>query len=815
VDGRRYLVLEFVDGETLAERIARGPLPVADALDVCRQIAAAVETAHESGVIHRDLKPANVKLTPGGVVKVLDFGLARGTPAGDAAGTPSDLSASPTAMLSMTGAGVILGTAAYMSPEQARGKPVDRRTDIWSFGCVLYECLTGRQLFDGETVSDLIARILEREPDWGSLPPATPPRVRELLRRCLEKDAKRRLRDIGDARIELEEIVAGPPTPAPSDPSPAPATAARPKSRRAEIAWTLVGAIAGAVASVVATKAITRWSPPPAAAPVRFSIAAPRGTTIVGDAMEFSISPDGRTLVFTALDSVSTGHLWLRPLDTQAARMLPGTDNPSLPFWSPDGRWIGFFADGKLKRIPAAGGTVEALADANNGRGASWNRDGVIVFAPAGAGPLFKIEREGDPPVAVTTLDSTRGQNGHRYPCFLPDGRHFLYAALPPRQGKFEVFVGSLAGGAPRSIGSFDACPIYVDPGLLLHLRGQTVVAQRFDPRSLRLLGEPVALGETPGPTQYSGAPSVSASAAGVAVTLGGSQPNTALVMIDRTGNRRTLAAPDARYDGMDFSPDASRVVLLKIDDRATQDLWILDIERGTLSRFTYGEGRRANPVWSPDGRHIAYSSDREGPYNIYVRPIGGSGEETPLFLSPTPFKYPGRWSADGSTLVAETLEEKTGWDLWTVSLANAKPAPYLSTPFNERWGAISPDGRWMAYTSDESGRNEIYVQSFPVPEDKHQVSTGGGFYSSWRRDGKELAYYNLEASSCMVVDVGTGDRFSASAPRPAFLVPPGVQYSMVTPDHDRMLAAVPGTSAPPSLNVLLNWKALLRPARR
>ena len=425
VEGQRYLVLEYVDGETLARSLGRGPLPLDEALGVCREIAAGVEAAHEGGIVHRDLKPGNVMLTPAGGVKVLDFGLAKGGAAAKEGSDPA-LSTSPTMTHAATQAGVVLGTAAYMSPEQARGRAVDRRTDIWSFGCVLYECLAGRPVFEGETVSDLVARILEREPDWAVLPVGVPARVRELLRRCLVKDPKQRLRDIGDARIELEQVMARSSSGAIA--VQAEDIAGGPAARR--IPWwaAAIGVITLTVLAVLLVGRVTERAGPRIAR--RFEVSPPPGMNLVTDPVECAISPDGRLLAFAPADSSGMPRLWVRPIDSFAPRELPGTAGATQPFWSPDGRFIGFFAEGKLKKVPAAGGDVEILCDVRASRGGTWNRDGVILFAPTSNGPIFRVSANGGDPTPVTQLDSALKETAHRFPRFLPDGRHFTFSAL-------------------------------------------------------------------------------------------------------------------------------------------------------------------------------------------------------------------------------------------------------------------------------------------------------------------------------------------------------------------------------------------------
>ena len=803
VAGQRYLVLEFVEGLTLATRLGRGALPLEEALEVCRQIAAALEAAHERDIVHRDLKPGNVMLTPSGGVKVLDFGLAKG---GATAATSSDpsLSESPTMTYAATGAGVILGTAAYMSPEQARGRAVDKRTDIWSFGCVLYEGLAGRQAFVGETVSDLIARILEREPDLGALPGTTPQRLRELLRRCLEKDARRRLRDIGDARIEIEDVLA-----VRSSGSARAAAAARSRSA----VWLALFGAGVAMASAALTLLVPRlFDHRPAPHPTRFSVLAAPGVTLANDGAECAISPDGRTLAYTAVDTAGTSLIVVRPLESLAARALPGTENGDQPFWSPDSRFVAFFADGKLKKVPVEGGGPEVLCAANNGRGGSWSPRGVIVFCPAGEGPLYQVSANGGDPQPVTTLDSTRHETAHRFPWFLPDGRHFMFSALPGRQGKNDLEVAVLDSPQRVHLLSTTGGAVYSPPGYLVYWRNQNIAAQRFDPAGLRVIGEPLTLSDVPAASNYSGARIVTASGTGALAYVSGRFANTSMVWVDRAGKRLgAVPAPAGRYLGGTVSPDGRRVAMEREVSYSESDLWLVELDRGVTTRFTFGPERNSGPIWSPDGSRIMFESNREGPWNLYVKPVSGATAEQTLYRSEGYFKHPDWWSPDGRLAGFEQLDPRTGWDLWYIPTGGEDhtPKPYLRTPFNERFSQLSPDGRWVVYASDESGRNEVYVQSFPDPGVKHQVTTDGGANPGWRADGKELLFAAADGATVMAAEVTTTPDFRSSVPHALFRVPPTSTGVVPLPDFSRILLMLPaGDVTPASATVVLDWAA-------
>ncbi len=828
-DGKRFLALEYVEGDTLAQRLIAGALPVDETIDVCRQIAAALEAAHEAGIIHRDLKPGNVKLTPSGDVKVLDFGLARG---GDGAGDSSaDVHYSPTLTLAATGAGVILGTAAYMSPEQARGKPMDRRTDIWSFGALLYECLTGVQAFEGETISDSIAKILQSEADASKLPADTPPRLRQLLARCLEKDARRRLRDIGDARIELEEMqggrvsgskmlgagAAGLSGIAGSVPADGGAVAAAAGSAFAARSRPAVSArVFGAAAVGIALGAIAGvllWSTVGPGrrdrTPLRFVVEAPPGTSLPGDSPEVAISPDGRTLAYVAADSSFTVELWVRPLGSFEARKLPGTRGAALPFWSPDSRSVGFFAEGKLRRTRVDGGNPEAICDAGNGRGASWGSKDVIVFGPTSTGPLYRVPAEGGTPEVVTQVDTSRGETAHRWPCFLPDGEHFTYVTLPARNSKFDSFIGSLGSKKRETLLSAAGAPTYAAPGYLVFEQNASLMAQRFDPRTRKLLSEPFTVGARPGPSNYTGSHGGTASRNGVLAWTTEGDPNMRLVWLDREGRETGhVDIPLDRWTQVQVSPDGHRLMLGQVTGGGNlDDLWLVELERNTATRLTFEQGSNWSAVWSHDGSEIVYASNREGPRDLYRRSLNGSGTDELLYHSAVPFKDPLSWSADGQWIVMQQMAGDNGWDLLLVPAAGGEARPLIVTPFNEQVGQISPDGRWILYVSDESGSRQAYVQSFPNLGQKQQVTKTGAFGALWSPDGKEVFVWSPDGPSLRGVPVESGATLRIGAARLLFRTPPGMRDIGPVRGDTRFLATVPAEQVKPGISVAVDWR--------
>ncbi|MEJ2207240.1 MAG: protein kinase, partial [Gemmatimonadota bacterium] len=581
--GHRFLALEYVEGETVAERITRGPLPLDETLDLCRQVAAALEAAHEGGVVHRDLKPANIKITPAGDVKVLDFGLAK-SGSGAASNSSIDISHSPTMSLAVTGAGVILGTAAYMSPEQARGKAVDKRADIWSFGCLLYECLTGRQAFAGETVSDMIARILQGEPEWNALPAQTPERIRGMLRRCLEKDSRRRRRDIGDARMEIEDVQAV----RVSSSSVAASGAAKTGSRRM-FEWVRLAVVALLAAALT-------WFVPRALResvklePTRFEIPQPDGFHLNTDGGSVKLSPDGRSLAFVARDSTGSRQIWLRPLESTLARPLPGTDGVWFAFfWSPDSRHLAFVGnDKKLKKIAVGGGDAEVVCAVKAWRGGTWSRDGVMLIAPTSNGPIYRVPATGGEPQPVTTLDSTRAETAHRFPQFLPDGRHFLFSALPARDGKFDIYVGSLDSPERKLLLSAGTGVTWAPPGHLLYARDGKLIAQGFDAKALELRGDPVSLGDAVTGTNGTGGPIASASRSGAVAHATDQPTNQRLAWVDLSGREiSSIPVEPGPYSLGSLSPDDRRVALVRTESAGASGLWIADLERGVVTRFT------------------------------------------------------------------------------------------------------------------------------------------------------------------------------------------------------------------------------------
>ncbi len=766
LDGQHALVMELVEGEGLDERIARGPIPVDEALPIAVQIAEALEAAHERGIVHRDLKPANVKVRPDGTVKVLDFGLAK---AWEEQAAESDPAHSPTITGHHTRAGVILGTAAYMSPEQARGKPVDRRADIWAFGCVLYEMLTGRRLFEGETVSDVLAAVLRTEPDWNLLPPTLPPSVRRLLGRCLERDPRQRLRDIGDARLDLEDAMAQPAQ-----------CRARPRSDAVRKGtpgrrWLLWASLPAALAAGVAAGVLFPRGGP-ARAVVISSLMPPAGAEYYLGGKQpgpVSVSPDGTRIAFAARDEAHGVLLWVRNLGSPNAVPLTGTENGSYPFWSPDGRSIGFFADGKLKRVDAAGGTPLALADAPFGKGGTWSAAGTILFAPSYNSAILRIPAQGGTPRPVTSLDRGHNQNSHRFPWFLPDGRHFLFLArVSGDSGRpaNEVMVGSLDGGEPRPLVATDNNAAYAS-GFLLYTRERVLMARRFDPARLRVEGDESAVASDVAVLPGAACAVFSVSRTGVLVYDRGTAGELEeLVWLDRQGRRTGTLGPPGFYDEPRLSPDGRQVAVDKLDaTTGRQDVWVVDTARGIPTRLTTAESDSMGPVWLPDSRHLVFRTHAGGFLDLFERALGGRGGNT-LLLTSDSDKEATSVSPDGRFLAFRSATSATGFDIWMLPLnGNGRPFPFLHSRFNENNARFSPDGRAVAYVSDESGRNEVYVVSFPDAAGKVRVSAEGGRMPDWSGDGKELFFLTADGSALMAAPVTRRARTSRSA-RPARL---------------------------------------------
>ena len=801
-DGHRALVLELVEGPTLADRLAgkrpspdgstqvnRGAaIPLGEAVDIARQIAEALEAAHEKGIVHRDLKPANIKVTPKGVVKVLDFGLAKAF-GGDA--SSSDLSQTPMPMRSATQNGRLLGTPAYMSPEQARGKSVDKRSDIWAYGCVLFEMLTGRTAFQGETISDTIASILGGEPDWGALPETTPPRIRLLLHRCLEKDPSRRLRDIADARLELDEE---------SD-APRAAAVVPMVSRRGErLAWASVVALVTVLAAAIAMWP-RRLSPP--APEMRLEIATPPTM----QPWSLAISPDGRLLVFAGT-SDGRSKLWLRSLGGVSARQLDGTDNASYPFWSPDSQSIAFFADGRLRRLDLDRGSVQVLGPAAAGSNGAWNQDGTILLSDGWAGNvLWRVPADGNQPRARIQNSQQSQQGGAlNSPVFLPDGRHFLFHVVGPAAG---IYIGQLgASDPPKRI--LDAVAArYASSGHLIFVRQGTLFAQAFDSVRLQLTGDPMVLAEQIF-FQDLGMAALSASAAGPIVYRTNQQPTPMghFVWYDRSGKAlEAVAGPNIASFASSLSPDG-RFLAYSQNDRGTPgDIWLLDLKRGVSRRFTDDPSFDMFPAWSPDGLRIAFASNRKLRFQLYVKPVDATKPEEPLGGTDLA-ELPTDWSSDGRFLLYTR-----GGDIWALDLeGERKAAPVVETMFTELNGQFSPDGHWIAYQSDEAGKVEIYVQPFPGPAPKTRISSEGGFQVRWHVGGREL-FYIASDGRLMAVPIRIDSKnLEAGAPVPLFATQFGGTSNdngrvyMVSRDGQRILLATRRDVTVP-ITVILNWK--------
>ena len=797
-----YLIMELVPGDTLAQRLKRdGPLPLEEALHMARQIAEALEAAHEKPIIHRDLKPANVKVTPEGRVKVLDFGLAK---AYAAEAAPEDVGNSPTLSMAATRQGVILGTASYMSPEQAKGKQVNKSTDIWAFGVVLYELLTGKQAFEGEDIGDILATVVKSEPDWSRLPESTPPAIQTLLRRCLRKDRRQRLQDATGIRIEIEEALAAPATAA--APAAVPAKSRRWLSRQVLISGLAMLFLGLLIAGIAAWK----LKPDPPRLVTRTVITLPQGDQLAAqDYPALALSPDGTQLAYVAIRN-GFRQIYLRPLDSLEARPLLGTEGAGTPFFSPDGHWLGFTTVSKLAKISVTGGAAVTLAPVAAPRGAAWNINGTIAFSTNGGSALQKISDAGGAPQALTQLD--KGETGHRWPEFLPGGNAFLYAAGGSNP---QVVVQSLTSGERHDLAPGGLSPRYLPSGHLLYLQGGNLMAAPFDPQRLQLTGAAVPVVEGVLQASVSGGAQYAISSAGsLAYIAGGVQAAQRLVWVTRNGVEQPLPAPPHNYLNPRISPDGRRIAVW-ISDQGGSQVWLYDLARETLTRFTFQGSVNGRPVWTPDGKRVAFDSNKESVGNLYWQLADGSGGLERLTTSENQ-NFAMSWSDNGQLLAIGETRPNTGRDVSVLRLSDHKVQPFLETSFIEGAAAFSPDGHWLAYSSDESGRTEVYVQPYPGPGGKWQVSTEGGAEPVWNRNGRELFYRS--GDKMMSVEVSTQPTFSIGKPKLLFTgqyVPTAATISNydVSPDGQRflMVKANEQGQATTQINVVLNFTEELK----
>jgi Tol biopolymer transport system component len=750
-NGTSYLVMELVPGETLAQRIKRdGAVPIEEALIIAKQIAEALEAAHEKGIIHRDLKPANVKLTPEGKVKVLDFGLAKAF-----AEDPStvDMSNSPTLSMAATMQGVILGTAAYMSPEQAKGKQVDKRTDIFAFGAVLYELLTGKQAFHGDDIGDILATVVKTDPDWNRLPEATPSTIRTLLRLCLRKDKRQRISDATDVRLEIEEAIA-----APKDSG---VTQAAPAST-SKLPWAVAAAviILAAVTSFGwwrATRPVEQALRPLVRLDVDLGPDVSLGSLAGADEI---ISPDGTRIVY-----VSQGRLFTRRLNQPNATELAGTQGAYAPFFSPDGQWVAFFTPGKLEKISVEGGSAIPLCDANFGAGGSWGEDGNIIAALSTTSGLSRIPSAGGPPTPVTDVQA--GEATHRWPQVLPGGKAVLFTAGIGDTANIEVM--SLADHSTKTLVRGGTFGRYLPSGHQVYVNRGTLFAVPFDVDRLEVRGTPAPVLDQVNYNATAGSAQLDFSQAGTLIYRSGGAGGGLLTVawLDGAGKTQPLLAKPGVYARPSISPDGQRLTI-EVTEGSGTDIWLYDWQRDTMTRLTF-TGIAYNPLWSPDGRYMAFRTAGGG---MSVIRSDGSGKPQSLTQSKN-LQVPWSFTPDGKRLAFLEQDSKTGYDLWTVPLESdsaglraGKPEVFLQTPADERTPAFSPDGRWMAYVSDESGTYQVYVRAFPDKGGKWQISNSGGMYPMWSRTGHELFFEALDNHIMAAAYTEKGDSFVADKPR-------------------------------------------------
>lgn len=815
--GVHALVMELVEGPTLADRLATGPIPVTEVMAIARQIAEALEAAHEQNVVHRDLKPANIKVRDDGTVKILDFGIAKALESPFQ--TAEDPLNSPAFMTTLTLPGALLGTAAYMSPEQARGKVVDRRTDIWSFGALVYEMVTGVRLFGGDGISETLSAVLTRPVDWSVLPPDTPVALRRLLARCLDRDLKTRLRDIGEARIEIARMATAAVTPVVGafawD-----ADAVHARSRPKRLPWIIAGASVTAFMGALLLWA--PWRPAVTPQPVRFAVVPPAALPLSLQNVDpgVAISPDGTLIAYMA--DTSEANLVVRPIGQLDADSVPGVSTASAPFFSPDGKWIGFFAGkAELRKVPLSGGPDVPLGRFAGARGGSWGPNGTIyISGPAIGAGLFAVPQAGGNPAMITKPDLSVGELGHQYPFALPGGEGVLFTITDEDVAKNQIAVLDLKTGQTKRLFRGGSAATYVEPGVLVYAASGALRAVRFDLKRLTTIGDSVPLGETVS-MMSTGASQYGLSANGTLVDLPGDQTtrNVArtLVWVDRQGREAPIAGVPVRsYNAVKISPDGSRLAL-DLRDQA-QDIWTWDLKRAKLERFTVGPGLNAFPVWTPDGRRIVFGGLQGGlVQNLFWQPTDGSGPPTRLTTS-SGSQSASTISPDGTKVLMREVNAETGADIVMLSLATGKSEPLLQTHYGEAQPVISPDGRMVAYEWTETGRSQIYVATFPdVTAGRWQVtdaSIGSGKKPVWSRDGRELFF--VSDGALYALPVRTSPTFSSDTPAQLFKIRdlPGLgggSFYDVSPDGRRFMVIkdaplADNDPARPKLIVVVNW---------
>ena len=797
-----FLVMELVEGETLAERLTKGAMPTAEVMRLGGQIADALDRAHRAGVIHRDLKPGNVMLAKSGA-KLMDFGLARATgmagPGGTSGVTLAALTQSPTVAQALTTEGTLIGTFQYMSPEQLEGREADARSDLWALGCVLHEMVTSERTFSGSSQASLISSIMKDTPrPLSEAAPLSPPALGRLTAACLAKDPEERLQTAHDVRLQLSWIAEA------GSLAGVPAPVAVSRKRREWLAWSLAS-VAIVSTLILGVRAILTAREAPSA--VQSVIEVPESANLSDYSGNVILSPDGQHLAIAASDSAGAAALWIRSLAATDAVRVPGTGAAWYPFWSSDSRFVVYFdpASKTLNKVAVVGGAPIAIADAPNGRGGAWSADGTILFAPSSSGAIMRVSPSGGDVSSATALDSARGQTAHRFPSFLPGGRHFLFSAMPGHAKGWDIFVGSLGSLESKRLMTAQSTPVYAHPGYLVFRRDGRVVAQRFDAGRLELQGEPVPITTAPPRSDLDGDPVASVSENGRMAVLRMQPPDVRLKMLDASGQVRVdFHLPIAPWTVECISPDESRAVLSR-----ERELWVADLARSVPMRFTTEAGSEATAAWSPDGEQIAFVKQVDGREEVHVAGLDGVSRRLPA--SDDPYHLVNDWSPDGRFLVVQSLSATTGWNLWLSPIGAGDVAiPYARGDYWELNGKVSPDSRWMAYVSDETGRFEVYVQSFPTPGRKVRITIEGGAAPHWSRDGRELLYFGGAGLMSVSVD-GTGETFRPGTPRPVRRTPVTASSGAYSIKSGGWLVAIPVGSRPAAIRLIQNWQSLVR----